>query len=71
MSGQEEYPDASKHAYENPGILTPSSNATFDIDTSSGTGIRKRKRDGNTIADLLDGAFVVKVRYHACHKYLC
>jgi DNA replication regulator SLD3 len=69
MGGQEECPDASKHVYKNTGILTPASDTTFDIEPSSGTGTRKRKRDGNTIADLLDDAFVVKVRYHACCRY--
>ena len=42
-------------------ILTPISDASLNGSDEIGSGGRKRKRDGNTMDDLLRDPFVVKV----------
>jgi DNA replication regulator SLD3 len=60
MRGQDEsFTDASSQARQS-GILTPASDSSFNHEMKPGTS-RKRKREGNTVEDLLSETFVVKV----------
>ncbi len=43
------------------GILSPASESALNLDQPSTRTSKKRKRDANTMEDLLDDAFVVKV----------
>ena len=43
------------------GILTPASDNSLNRSDGVGSGGRKRKRDGNTMEDLLRDKFVVRV----------
>jgi len=64
MSGQEEHhvSDASAKTQTRSGILTPASDNPANFSDGAGLGAKKRKRDGNTMEDLLKDTFVVKVR---------
>jgi hypothetical protein len=68
MRSQEECPDASKHASKDTGILIPASDASHDLKTTLPRS-RKRKRYESPVADLLDDAFIVKVRCRVRHIY--
>jgi DNA replication regulator SLD3 len=63
MSGQEEQhgSDASTTTQTRSGILTPASNNFVNPSDAASPGLKKRKRDGNTMEDLLKDAFVVRV----------
>ncbi|KAG9238721.1 DNA replication regulator SLD3-domain-containing protein [Amylocarpus encephaloides] len=62
MFSQYELPlsDASPHAPARSGILTPASDTSLNLSDGFFSGPRKRKRDGNTMGDLLKDSFVVK-----------
>lgn len=64
MSGQEGYhgSDASAKGQTRSGILTPASDNSLNPSDGADSGAKKRKRDGNTMEDLLKDAFVVRVR---------
>lgn len=58
------FSDASAKDHTRPGILTPPSDNSLNLLDGSGTGGKKRKRDGNTMEDLLKDSFVVRVSKH-------
>lgn len=43
------------------GVLTPKSDNSLNLSDGAGFGGKKRKRDGNTMEDLLKDKFVVRV----------
>lgn len=43
------------------GVLTPKSDNSLNLSDDAGFGGKKRKRDGNTMEDLLKDKFVVRV----------
>lgn len=55
--------DASVRTQPQPrsGILTPTSENSLSLSDDAGHGGKKRKRDGNTMDDLLKDPFVIKV----------
>lgn len=63
MSGQEGHhvSDASARLSTRSGILTPVSDILSNLNDGFGSAGRKRKRDGNTMDDLLKEQFIVKV----------
>jgi DNA replication regulator SLD3 len=63
MSGQEELhgSDASTKTQTRSGALTPTSKNFLNPSDGAGSGLKKRKRDGNTMEDLLKDVFVVRV----------
>lgn len=63
MSGQEEHhgSDASNKTQTRSGIITPTSDNFVNPSDGANSGLKKRKRDGNTMEDLLKDAFVVRV----------
>ena len=63
MSGQEEHhgSDASNKTQTRSGIITPASDNFLNASDGANSGLKKRKRDGNTMEDLLKDAFVVRV----------
>ncbi len=66
MSGQEEHhvSDASAKTQTRSGILTPASNSSLNLSDGASSGGKKRKRDGNSMEDLLKDAFVIRVSKH-------
>ena len=54
------YPYASSQTRQMSGVLTPGSDSSLNEVLDSG-GKKKRKRDGNTMEDLLKDTFVVRV----------
>ncbi|KAE9376907.1 hypothetical protein N431DRAFT_480052 [Stipitochalara longipes BDJ] len=62
MSGQEEHhaSDASTKNQTRFAILTPASDNFVNPSDGTSSGLKKRKRDGNTMEDLLKDNFVVK-----------
>jgi DNA replication regulator SLD3 len=63
MSGQEEHhgSDASVKTQTRSGILTPASDNSLNLSDGASYGAKKRKRDDNTMEDLLKDTFVVRV----------
>jgi DNA replication regulator SLD3 len=63
MSGQEEHhgSDASNKTQTRSGIITPASDNFLNASDGANSGLKKRKRDGNTMEDLLKDAFIVRV----------
>lgn len=63
MSGREEHHgfDASNKAQTRSGIITPTSDNFVNPSDGANSGLKKRKRDGSTMEDLLKDAFVVRV----------
>ena len=63
MLSQYELPvsDASAYAPTRSGILTPASDHSLNLSDGVCSGSKKRKRDGNTMEDLLRDTFVVTV----------
>lgn len=64
MLSQDENPasDASAKTRQTGGILTPLSDNSLNLSDGGLHGQKKRKRDGNTMEDLLTDPFVVRVR---------
>lgn len=73
MSGQEEHhaSDASTKTQTRSHILTPASDNFAIPSDGTSSGLRKRKRDGNTIEDLLKDTFVVRVSVAISSKRNC
>jgi DNA replication regulator SLD3 len=63
MSGQEEHhaSDASTKTQTRSHILTPASNNFTNPSDGTSSSLKKRKRDGDTMEDLLKDVFVVRV----------
>jgi hypothetical protein len=63
MSGQEEHygSNASAKTQARSGILTPASNNSLNLSDGASSRGKKRKRDGNTMEDLLKDTFIVRV----------
>lgn len=63
MSGQEVHhgSDASNKTQTRSGIITPTSDNFVSPSEGANSGLKKRKRDGNTMEDLLKDAFVIRV----------
>ena len=63
MLSQDEIPvsNASAQTRQTGGILTPLSDNSLNLSDGGLHGGKKRKRDGNTMEDLLKDPFVVKV----------
>jgi hypothetical protein len=63
MSGQEEHhaSNASAKTQTRAGILTPASDNSLNLSDDTSSRVKKRKRDGNTMEDLLKDTFVVRV----------
>jgi len=63
MSRQEQHhaSDASTKNQTRSAILTPASDNFINPSDGAISGLKKRKRDGNTMEDLLKDNFVVKV----------
>ncbi len=55
------FSDASARSQTRSGILTPASDTSLNLSDGANHGGRKRKRDGNTMEDLLKDSFVVRV----------
>ena len=63
--------DAFVHSRARSGILTPASDNSLNLSDGAALESRKRKRDVNTMDDLLKDSFVVKVRnYTLAYAYL-
>ncbi|KAF4620089.1 hypothetical protein G7Y89_g14730 [Cudoniella acicularis] len=52
--------DASAKLQTRSGILTPASDNSLNLSDGTSSSAKKRKRDGNTMEDLLRGSFTVK-----------
>jgi DNA replication regulator SLD3 len=63
MSGREEHhaSDASTKTQTRSAILTPASDHFANPSDGASSGLKKRKRDGNTMEDLLKDNFIVRV----------
>ena len=63
MSSHDEIPvsDASAQTRQPGGILTPLSDNSLNSSDGGLHGGKKRKRDGNTMEDLLKDPFVIRV----------
>lgn len=64
MSSQYDLPASDAYFQHTParsGILTPASETSLNMSDGLSAGAKKRKRDGNTMEDLLKDTFVVKV----------
>lgn len=63
MSSQGAFPgsDASSKTLTRSGIRTPASDNPSNLSDGASSGAKKRKRDGNTMEDLLKDTFIVKV----------
>jgi hypothetical protein len=70
MLSQDDNPasDASIQTRQTGGILTPLSDNSLNSTDGRLHGVRKRKRDGNTMEDLLEEPFVVRVS-NAIHSF--
>jgi DNA replication regulator SLD3 len=70
MFGQDEVPgsDASARTLTRSGILTPASDNSLNLSDGVSSGSKKRKRDGNTMEDLLRDSFAVKVSTLKIHR---
>lgn len=63
MLGKDEVPgsDASAKTLTRSGVLTPASDNSLNLSDGVSSRSKKRKRDGNTMEDLLKESFAVKV----------